>query len=54
MLIAVLVDTGCSGSLVAIHQACQSLRTGESRMALAGGVNLMLSPDQVITMSLMR
>ncbi|KAH7121302.1 hypothetical protein B0J11DRAFT_590366 [Dendryphion nanum] len=51
---SVTIDTGCSGSLVAIHQACQSLRTRECSVALAGGVNLMLSPDQFITMSLMR
>jgi len=37
------VDTACSASLVSTHYACQSLRNGETRMALAGGVNLMLA-----------
>ncbi|MGV2437338.1 MAG UNVERIFIED_CONTAM: polyketide synthase [Anaerolineae bacterium] len=41
---SIAVDTACSSSLVTIHMACQSLRSHESNLALAGGVNLNLSP----------
>ncbi|KAL5604829.1 hypothetical protein BROUX41_001833 [Berkeleyomyces rouxiae] len=50
---SVTIDTACSGSLVAIDLAIQSLKSGSSDMAIVGGVNMMLIPDTMIPMSSM-
>ncbi|HEU4324091.1 MAG TPA: polyketide synthase, partial [Roseiflexaceae bacterium] len=48
---SVALDTACSGSLVTVHLACQSLRSGEISLALAGGVNVILRPDTTVVLS---
>jgi acyl transferase domain-containing protein/NADPH:quinone reductase-like Zn-dependent oxidoreductase len=48
---SISIDTACSASLVAIHLACQSLRLGESNIAVTGGVSLMIAPELLVSMS---
>ncbi|KAI1408201.1 ketoacyl-synt-domain-containing protein [Hypoxylon sp. FL1857] len=45
------IDTGCSASLVCVHNACQSLRNGEIDIGLAGGAGLILTPNTMMPMT---
>lgn len=45
------LDTACSSSLTAIHMACESIKRGECELAIAGGVNLIVSPEQYFVLS---
>ena len=45
------MDTACSSWLLAVHMACRSLQEGESDLALAGGVNVMLEPRRFVSAS---
>jgi 3-oxoacyl-(acyl-carrier-protein) synthase/acyl carrier protein len=49
---SMVLDSACSSSLLSIHEACQSIRSGECSLAISGGINLILSND--ITDSLMK
>lgn len=48
---SMVIDTGCSASLVALHLACQNLLTHESDMSLVGGINHVLDPDKYIELT---
>jgi len=48
---SIVVDTACSSSIVTIHMACESLRRGECELAIAGGINLLLTPTPYIYLS---
>ncbi|KJZ75926.1 hypothetical protein HIM_04750 [Hirsutella minnesotensis 3608] len=45
------IDTGCSGSLVSVHLAAQSLRSGESSLAIAAGSGMILTPNTIMPMT---
>lgn len=45
------IDTGCSAALAALHQACQTIRSGESHVSIVGASNTILNPDIYIAMS---
>lgn len=48
---SVTMDTACSSSMVSTHYACQSLWSGDCEMAIAGGVNVILRPEYMVSMS---
>jgi acyl transferase domain-containing protein/acyl carrier protein len=45
------IDTACSTSLLSVHLACQSLWSGETHTAIAGGVNVFITPEGMIALS---
>ncbi len=47
---SIALDTMCSSSLTAIHLACESMKQGETEMAVAGGVNLLIHPHKYLTL----
>lgn len=51
---SITMDTACSSSLAALHTACQSLQTGEHPQVVVCGAHIMLNPDTMVGMSMLR
>lgn len=51
---SVVVDTACSASLTAMLLACESLRSGESKLSVVSGANVILTPDTMTMLSTLR
>jgi acyl transferase domain-containing protein len=47
------IDTACSSSATALHLACRALRDGDCRLAIVGGVNLVIDPDRFVQLGKM-
>ncbi|HUK10491.1 MAG TPA: SDR family NAD(P)-dependent oxidoreductase [Stellaceae bacterium] len=45
---SIAIDTACSSALVSVHEACESLWSGETQLAVAGGINLILLPESMV------
>jgi acyl transferase domain-containing protein/SAM-dependent methyltransferase/acyl carrier protein/NADP-dependent 3-hydroxy acid dehydrogenase YdfG len=48
---SIALDTACSSSLVSVHLACRSLQAGDANLAIAGGVNVIISPETMVAFS---
>ena len=48
------VDTACSASMTALHMACETLRKGDSKLAIVSGANLILDPDIMLALSTLK
>ena len=48
---SIALDTACSSSLVSVHLACRCLQAGDATLALAGGVNMIISPETMVAFS---
>lgn len=48
---SIIIRTACSSTLVALHEACQSIARGDCEAAIVGGVNLIMAPYMTTTMT---